>query len=56
MYVWIWRKLPGQLPGKIMGSLVLVGAVVAVLFFFVFPWIEPRLPIDDVTVDSPGPP
>ncbi|MDQ1695615.1 MAG: hypothetical protein QOJ03_968, partial [Frankiaceae bacterium] len=28
--------------------------VCALLFFLVFPWVEPRLPFNDVTVD-PGP-
>ena len=53
MYGWIWRKLPGGLPGKLAGSLVLVAAAVALLFLVVFPWAEPRLPFNDVTVD-PG--
>lgn len=54
MYVWIWRKLPGGLPGKLAGSLVLLAAAVALLFFLVFPWVEPRLPFNDVTVDQSG--
>jgi hypothetical protein len=53
MYVWIWHKLPGGLAGKIAGSLILLAAAVAVLFLVVFPWAEPRLPFNDVTVD-PG--
>ena len=52
MYTWIWRKLPGGLPGKIIGSTLLVAAVVALLLFVAFPWLEPRLPFDDVTVDQ----
>jgi len=44
------------LPGKIIGSLLLIAAVVAVLFLYVFPWVEPRLPITDVTVGSLGAP
>jgi len=32
-------------------ALVLVLAVVALLLFVVFPYIEPRLPFNDVTVD-----
>ena len=52
MYTWIWRKLPGGLPGKIAGSLILIAAAVALLFFVVFPWVEPRLPFNDVTVDK----
>lgn len=54
MYVWIWRKLPGGLPGKLTGTLVLLAGVLAVLFFLVFPWVEPRLPFNDVTVNQPG--
>ena len=54
VYTWIWRKLPGGLSGKIVGSLVLIALVAALLFFYVFPWIEPRLPVGDVTVDSMG--
>ena len=50
MYVWIWRKLPGGVPGKIIGSLILFLAVVAVLFLFVYPWLDPRLPFNHVTV------
>jgi hypothetical protein len=52
VYGWIWRALPGGLPGKILGSAVLVGIVVAVLLFVVFPWVEPRLPFNDVTVNQ----
>jgi hypothetical protein len=32
-------------------ALVLVLAVVALLLFVVFPWAEPHLPFNDVTVD-----
>ena len=52
MYVWIWRKLPGGLPGKLLGSLVLLSAALALLFFFVFPYVEKRLPFQDITVDQ----
>jgi hypothetical protein len=52
VYTWIWRNLPGGLPGKIIGSTLLVAAVVALLLFVVFPWLEPRLPFDDVTVNQ----
>ena len=54
MYGWIWRTLPGGLPGKLLGSLVLLTAAVALLFFVVFPAVEPLLPFGDVTVE-PGP-
>jgi hypothetical protein len=52
VYVWIWRKLPGGLPGKLIGSAILVLAVVALLFLVVFPYVDPRLPFNDVTVDQ----
>ncbi|HEY0638017.1 MAG TPA: hypothetical protein VGD67_10250 [Pseudonocardiaceae bacterium] len=49
MYGWIWRKLPGPLPVKIVEAMLLLAAVLALLFFVVFPWAEPRLPFNDVT-------
>ena len=52
MYVWIWRHLPGGWPGKLLGSLLLLAAAVALLFFVVVPRVEPLLPYSDVTVDS----
>lgn len=56
MYTWIWRTLPGGLPGKLVGSLVLLLAAVALLFLVVFPAIEPLVPLGDVTVDTSPPP
>jgi hypothetical protein len=50
MYTWIWRRLPGGVPAKAFGALVLALAVSALLLFFVFPQIEPLLPFTDVTV------
>lgn len=50
MYAWIWRKLPFGLPGKLAGSVLLATAVVALLWYVVFPWAEPLLPFDDVQV------
>lgn len=50
MYAWIWRRLPGPWPLRALISVVLVFAVLAVLFQVVFPWVEPRLPFNHVTV------
>jgi hypothetical protein len=50
MYVWIWRHLPGPLALKLGQVLVLLAVVCALLLFIVFPWIEPHLPISQVTV------
>jgi hypothetical protein len=55
VYVWIWRHLPGGLPGKIVGTLVLLAGVVALLFLVVFPYAEPRLPFNQVTVPHESP-
>jgi hypothetical protein len=52
MYVWIWRHLPGALALKMFQVLLLLAAVCALLLFVVFPWIEPHLPISQVTVDN----
>jgi hypothetical protein len=54
MYGWIWRKLPFGVPGKVIGSFVLVAAVVAALWLWGFPTAEPLLPFDDVNVTDPG--
>ena len=51
MYAWIWRRLPGGTRSKLVVATVLVLAVVALLLFVVFPWAEPHLPFNDVTVD-----
>ncbi|RII11249.1 hypothetical protein DSC45_28590 [Streptomyces sp. YIM 130001] len=52
MYGWIWRHLPGNAWLKALVSLVLALAVVYLLFEYVFPWAEPLLPFNDVTVDQ----
>jgi hypothetical protein len=51
VYGWIWRHLPGGTASRTVLSLLLLAAVVALLLFVVFPWVEPRLPFNDVTVD-----
>ena len=50
MYTWIWRHLPGPLGVRIAQVLFLVALVSALLLFVIFPWIEPHLPINQVTV------
>jgi hypothetical protein len=49
MYTWIWRHLPGPVAVKTLEALVIILAVVALLFFVIFPWLEPYLPFDHVT-------
>jgi small-conductance mechanosensitive channel len=55
MYAWLWRHLPGPTPVRVLLAAALFVAVVAVLFTWVFPWLEPRLPFTDVTVDTGTP-
>jgi hypothetical protein len=50
MYTWIWRHLPGNAALRVMQTILLLAAVCALLLFVVFPWIEPHLPISQVTV------
>lgn len=52
MYAFIWRKLPFGLAGKLTGSVLLLAATVALLWYVAFPWAEPLLPFDDVQVES----
>ena len=50
MYGWIWRHLPGPFLARLLQAAILILAVVALLMFVIFPWIEPHLPINNVTV------
>jgi hypothetical protein len=52
MYVWIWRHLPGPLAVKMLETLLLVSGVALLLLFVIFPWVEPHLPINRVTVSN----
>ena len=52
MYAWIWRHLPGPVALRVVLSLLLFALAVFVLFEFVFPWLDPRLPWSDVTVEQ----
>ncbi len=51
MYAWLWRHLPGPLPVRLLLAGLLLATAVALLFFVVFPAVEPLLPFSDVTVD-----
>ena len=50
MYPWIWRHLPGGTATKAVTALVLVLGVCTLLLFVIFPWVEPQLPFNNVTV------
>ena len=56
LYAWIWRHIPfKQWQLKSLVSVVLVGAVAALLWYKVFPAVEPVLPFDDVQVETTDP-
>ncbi|MEW9556009.1 hypothetical protein [Nonomuraea sp. NPDC050783] len=50
MYAWLWRRLPGPLPRRLLVAAALVAAVAAVLWYGVFPLLEPLVTLDEVTV------
>ena len=52
MYAALWRLLPGPWPVRVLLLVVLAALVVALLFEVVFPWAEPLLPFNDVTVEE----
>jgi len=48
MYGFIWRRLPGPPSARVIASLLLIGAVAALLWYVVFPWLTPLLPLDAI--------
>jgi len=52
MYGWIWGKLPYGLPGKLVGSALLIVVAGAVLWLWVFPVVDGLLPTNDVQVTN----
>jgi hypothetical protein len=54
VYTWIWRHLPGPTAARAAQALLLFLIVVALLFFVIFPWLEPYLPFDRVAQGAPA--
>lgn len=52
MYGWIWRHLPGNTLVRTALAMVLMVLVLFVLFEHVFPWLDPRLPFNNVTPEG----
>jgi hypothetical protein len=48
MYLWLWRHLPGGVTSKLVYTAILAVAAAALLWFIVFPWLTPQLPLDQV--------
>lgn len=56
LYAALWRAIPGPRPLKTLTVLVLLAAVVAICFVWVFPAVDPILPFNNNTIDPGGPP
>lgn len=52
VYGAIWRMLPGDRATKAMISLGVILGVAALLWYLVFPWIEPKIQFDHGTVEG----
>jgi hypothetical protein len=50
VYAWLWRRLPGGTGGKLVSAAVLAAALIALLWFLVFPWASLHLPLDQSSV------
>lgn len=50
MYGWLWRRLPGNTGTRLLAAGVLVAGVAAVLWYVVFPLLEPAMTVEEVTV------
>ena len=51
MYATLWRLLPGPRLVKALQCLILIFAVVAVCFVWVFPAVAPYMPFNDNTIE-----
>jgi hypothetical protein len=52
MYAWLWRRMPGgtvERAGLVLAAVVVLGVL---LWYFVFPWVEPKLQFDHGTVEG----
>ncbi|HLH57561.1 MAG TPA: hypothetical protein VKV33_00275 [Streptosporangiaceae bacterium] len=52
MYGWLWHVLPGGAAGKAAGTILIVVAVAAVLWFGVFPWLQLHVPVDGSSING----
>ncbi|MDX2356302.1 hypothetical protein [Dietzia sp. PP-33] len=55
MYAWLYRRLPGPTPVRVLLVLVLLAAAFLLLMEVVFPAVESLMPYSEVSVDpAPG--
>ncbi|MFD1827368.1 MULTISPECIES: hypothetical protein [Mumia] len=52
MYAALWRVLPGPSAVKALLALTLFVTLVAILFLWAFPAVQPMLPFDQITLES----
>jgi len=52
MYQWLWHRLPGGTASKAACAAILAIAAVALLWFVIFPWVTPQVPLDHVMPGS----
>lgn len=52
MYVWVWRHLPGPFPVRLLLGLGIFVGVLYLLFEHAFPWLDPRLPWNQVAPEG----
>lgn len=56
MYSFIWRRIPGPVAVKALVSLLLAMLAGYLLFEHFFPWLDPRLPFNQVGEVGPESP
>lgn len=56
MYAALWRILPGPWWVKLLILLIVVGAILYGLFFYVFPWASPFIAPGDVSIEPTSTP
>jgi hypothetical protein len=52
VYGSLWRRLPVGTPWRIVILVLVAVAVAALLWYVVFPAVDPHLPFNDVSVNS----
>jgi hypothetical protein len=52
MYGALWRLLPGPIWLRILLMILLIAAVLSALVYFVFPWLNTFVNVNDVTVGT----
>lgn len=53
MYAALWRHLPGPAWARVLQSVLLLAAVIAFCFLWLFPRIAPYMPFNETTVEDP---